>query len=66
MTGVQTCALPICWGGYESLIIPKCAGFPHTEFDATNEEHKMIRLYVGQEEAEYIIGDLEKGFKVLD
>ena len=57
--------MAVSWGGYESLIIPKCAGFPHSEFDATNEEHKMIRLYVGQEEAEYIIADLERGFKVL-
>jgi cystathionine beta-lyase/cystathionine gamma-synthase len=32
------------------------------EFDASNPEHQMMRLYVGLEEAAYLTGDLEQAF----
>jgi cystathionine beta-lyase/cystathionine gamma-synthase len=35
---------------------------PAAEFDAANPEHRMIRMYVGLEEADYLIKDLERGF----
>lgn len=54
--------MAVSWGGHESLIIPKCSGFPHAEFDASNPEHRMMRLYVGLEEPQYLIEDLERGF----
>lgn len=57
--------MAVSWGGHESLVIPKCAGMPKDEFDAAKQEHRMIRLYVGQEDAEYIIKDLERGFEKM-
>ncbi len=54
--------MAVSWGGHESLIIPKCAGMPADNFDPNNEEHRMLRLYVGQEEANYLIRDLEQAF----
>ena len=55
--------MAVSWGGYESLIIPKCAGINPTDFDAANKEHRMLRLYVGLEDADYIIKDLEQAFE---
>lgn len=55
--------LAISWGGHESLIIPKCAGLPPEDFDATNEEHRLVRMYIGLEETEYLIMDLEQALE---
>lgn len=55
--------MAVSWGGYESLIIPKCAGIQPIDFDANNREHCMLRLYVGLEDADYIIKDLEQAFE---
>ncbi|MGI8637644.1 MAG: trans-sulfuration enzyme family protein [Segetibacter sp.] len=58
--------MAVSWGGYESLIIPKVAGMNAEDFDAGNEEHRMVRLYVGLEEADYITGDLQQAFDKMD
>lgn len=52
--------MAVSWGGYESLIIPACAGISQADFDLTNKRHVLIRIYVGLEEADYIIADLEQ------
>lgn len=62
---LQHILLAVSWGGYESLIIPKCAGIKSEAFEPKNREHRMLRLYVGLEDAQYIIDDLEKGFKSI-
>jgi cystathionine beta-lyase/cystathionine gamma-synthase len=58
--------MAVSWGGHESLIIPRCAGIKKQDFDALNTEHRMIRMYVGLEDAEYLIKDLEQAFTALD
>lgn len=50
--------MAVSWGGHESLVIPKCAGIDPRDFDAGNIEHQYIRMYVGLEEASYLIADL--------
>lgn len=50
--------LAVSWGGHESLILPKCAGIKPEEFEPGNREHRLIRLYVGLEEPDYLINDL--------
>ena len=57
--------MAVSWGGHESLIIPRCAGLPIKDFYAKNKEHRMIRLYVGLEDAAYIIEDLQRGFESI-
>ncbi|HNP55312.1 MAG TPA: PLP-dependent transferase, partial [Ferruginibacter sp.] len=57
--------MAVSWGGYESLIIPRCAGMPREQFDANDPVHRMIRLYVGLEEPDYLIRDLEQAFATL-
>ncbi|HMC99686.1 MAG TPA: aminotransferase class I/II-fold pyridoxal phosphate-dependent enzyme, partial [Ferruginibacter sp.] len=37
---LQHIFMAVSWGGHESLIIPKCSGFPPGEFDASNREHR--------------------------
>ena len=56
--------MAVSWGGHESLILPRCAGLDETAFDASNAEHRMLRLYVGLESAEYLIQDLEQSFRL--
>jgi cystathionine beta-lyase/cystathionine gamma-synthase len=58
--------MAVSWGGYESLIIPGCASIKENEFDAANKDHRRIRMFVGLEEPEYIIEDLERGFLGMD
>ncbi|GEO08905.1 cystathionine gamma-synthase [Segetibacter aerophilus] len=54
--------MAVSWGGYESLIIPKVAGMERLTFDRNIADHQMVRLYVGLEEATYIIEDLQQAF----
>lgn len=63
---LQNILMAVSWGGHESLIVPKCSGIPAANFNATNAEHRMIRMYVGLEEADYLIKDLERGFGVME
>ena len=62
---LQHIFMAVSWGGHESLIIPKCSGIKPAEFDAANKEHRMIRLYVGLEDPEYIIKDLQQAFEKM-
>ena len=59
---LQHILMAVSWGGHESLIVPKCSGIPAANFNAANAEHRMIRMYVGLEEADYLIKDLDRGF----
>lgn len=54
--------MAVSWGGHESLVIPRCAGIGEEQFDAGEREHRMIRIYVGLEAADYLIADLEQAF----
>ena len=62
---LQHIFMAVSWGGHESLIIPKCSGIQRNEFDAGNKEHRMLRLYVGLEEPEYLVKDLEQALAVI-
>lgn len=57
--------MAVSWGGHESLVIPKCAGLKPDEFDPANKEHRYVRLYVGLEDAEYLVSDLEQALAVI-
>ena len=58
--------MAVSWGGYESLIIPRCAGIAPGAFTANFTEHRMLRLYVGLEEADYLIKDLDQAFAQIN
>jgi cystathionine beta-lyase/cystathionine gamma-synthase len=52
--------MAVSWGGHESLILPKCASLTPDQFDPAIREHRMLRLYTGLEDADYLIRDLEQ------
>jgi len=54
--------IAVSWGGHESLVLPKCASLEPTEFDASNDEHRMIRFFIGLEDAAYLISDFQQAF----
>ena len=62
---LQHIMMAVSWGGHESLVMPKCSGIPVSDFDPSNAEHRYVRLYVGLEEANYLIKDLDRSFKKL-
>jgi cystathionine beta-lyase/cystathionine gamma-synthase len=59
-------SMAVSWGGHESLIIPWCAGIKPEKFSVSNEEHRMLRLYCGLEDADYIIEDLQQAFDAVE
>jgi cystathionine beta-lyase/cystathionine gamma-synthase len=60
---LQHIMMAVSWGGHESLLLPKCAGIRDEDFNPQNPEHQMLRMYVGLEDADYLIGDLEQAFE---
>lgn len=58
--------MAVSWGGHESLIIPKCAGIAPADFDASNKEHRYVRIYVGLEEPRYLIDDLSQALNNME
>lgn len=57
--------MAVSWGGHESLIIPKCAGLQRADFNPELALHRSFRLYVGLEEPNYIIADLNQALDVI-
>ena len=55
---LQHIMMAVSWGGHESLVILNVQGIPVSDFDPSNPEHRWVRLYVGLEEADYLIKDL--------
>lgn len=52
--------MAVSWGGHESLIIPACASLPRGSFNASNPQHRLVRMYVGLEDLEYLTADLSQ------
>lgn len=57
--------MAVSWGGHESLAIPRCASLQPEAFNAAEREHRMIRFYVGLEEAEYLVKDIGQAFAAV-
>lgn len=57
--------MAVSWGGHESLVIPKCAGMDPRAYDPDQIEHRYIRIYVGLEEPEHLIADLDQALEGL-
>mgnify|MGYP003575172686 CR=1 FL=1 len=57
---LQHFLMAVSWGGHESLVLPKCAGMPIDAFNPADVTHQYIRMYVGLEDADYLIADIEQ------
>jgi cystathionine beta-lyase/cystathionine gamma-synthase len=55
--------MAVSWGGHESLILPRCASLEDHQFDPDNPDHRMLRLYIGLENPDYLIRDLDQAFR---
>ncbi|HWA34928.1 MAG TPA: aminotransferase class I/II-fold pyridoxal phosphate-dependent enzyme [Cyclobacteriaceae bacterium] len=53
--------MAVSWGGHESLVMPSAVAFPKAEFNPDLEEHRLVRFYIGLDEADVLIADLDKG-----
>jgi cystathionine beta-lyase/cystathionine gamma-synthase len=57
--------MAVSWGGHESLAFPVCATIPKESFDASNTDHKLVRLYVGLEDPQVLIKDIEQALSKI-
>jgi cystathionine beta-lyase len=62
---LQHILMAVSWGGHESLIIPSIAGIALNDYDKNNPRHQLIRMYVGLEDADYLISDLEQALALI-
>ena len=63
---LQHIMMAVSWGGHESLVIPKCASLKPADFSPHTPEHRYIRMYVGLEEAEYLLADLGQALETVE
>src|SRR6266487_614678 len=63
---LQHIMMAVSWGGHESLVIPKSASFKVGEFNASNKEHRYVRMYIGLEESQYLINDLSQALDKIN
>jgi cystathionine beta-lyase/cystathionine gamma-synthase len=59
---LQHILMAVSWGGHESLIMPFCASMEPASFDPSIKEHRLMRFYVGLEDSDYLIQDMEQAF----
>ncbi|MBN8701933.1 MAG: PLP-dependent transferase [Bacteroidetes bacterium] len=52
--------LACSWGGYESLAFPVCALFDSVSFNKTPLPWNLVRIYIGIEDVDVLIADLEQ------
>lgn len=57
--------LAVSWGGHESLVFPSCASIRQEDFRQEQESNRLIRFYVGLEDPDYLIKDLEQALDPL-
>ena len=62
--GMKHIMMAVSWGGHESLILARCTSLENEQFDAGNPDHRLLRLYIGLEDPDYIIQDIEQSFRL--
>ncbi|MGC4232357.1 MAG: PLP-dependent aspartate aminotransferase family protein [Niabella sp.] len=63
---LQHFLMAVSWGGHESLVIPRCVFIKKELYDPGNEAHRHIRLYIGLEDADYLVKDLTNALELLN
>ncbi len=56
--------MAVSWGGHESLVFPVCASIPKETFDPAIIHHRLVRFYIGLEDAEILKEDIEQALEV--
>jgi cystathionine beta-lyase/cystathionine gamma-synthase len=63
---LQHFLMAVSWGGHESLVIPRCVFIKKELYDPGTEAHRHIRLYIGLEDADYLVKDLTNALELLN
>ncbi|MEO5944169.1 MAG: aminotransferase class I/II-fold pyridoxal phosphate-dependent enzyme [Ferruginibacter sp.] len=63
--GLKHVYMAVSWGGHESLIMARCSTIKRADFNAKDPDHRMLRFYVGLEDPDYLIADLEQAFEKM-
>ncbi len=63
---LQTFLFAVSWGGHESLILPYCSLMNIPNHPDPNVPVNLIRIYIGLEDSDYLIHDLENALKIFD
>lgn len=58
--------MAVSWGGHESLVIPSAVSIKPDDFNPKEPNHRLIRFYIGLEEADYLISDLKQGLESVN
>jgi cystathionine beta-lyase/cystathionine gamma-synthase len=58
--------MAVSWGGHESLIMPACSFYAREDMELTDLPYNMIRFYIGLEEPQVLIDDIEQAFAKMD
>ncbi|MCB9233088.1 MAG: PLP-dependent transferase [Bacteroidia bacterium] len=62
---LQRFLIACSWGGYESLIYPVCVLYSSGNYSETPLPWNMVRFYIGLEEKEVLLADLEQALEKL-
>lgn len=57
--------MAVSWGGHESLIFPSCAVVNPADFNADEAMYRMVRFYIGLEDPDYLIKDIEQALEKI-
>ncbi len=55
----------VSWGGHESLVLPFCSIMGIDEHPDPGVPVNLIRFYIGLEDPDYLIKDLERAFNAI-
>jgi cystathionine beta-lyase/cystathionine gamma-synthase len=58
--------MAVSWGGHESLIIPACSFMERSDYEMLKYGYNAIRFYIGLENPEVLIGDLQNAFSKIE
>ncbi|MEO3406371.1 aminotransferase class I/II-fold pyridoxal phosphate-dependent enzyme [Mucilaginibacter sp. CAU 1740] len=57
--------LAVSWGGHESLAVPAIASIKVDQYNQHDQRHQLIRMYIGLEDPQYLIADLEQALSTI-
>jgi len=58
--------MAVSWGGHESLIMPACSFMSRDDMDLAYYPYNMIRFYIGLEEPQVLMDDIEQAFQKME
>jgi cystathionine beta-lyase/cystathionine gamma-synthase len=57
--------MAVSWGGHESLVFPVAATLKKGAYDPQTPGHNLVRFYIGLEDPEVLIEDIENALRLI-